>query len=202
MMQNRKIAITGGIGSGKSAFSAIVRDMEFPVYSCDEINAALLKDHEYLAALNLRFPGCVQNGILDKAALSERVFSDPEEHAALEAIAHPLIMRRLIEKMEKHPVAFAEVPLLYEGGFDNLFDAVIALRRDKQTRLNAVRERDGLTAEQILSRMTSQLDAGELDRKNCIIIENDGSLSELRQKALSALKQLSVRFPEIAEYLS
>lgn len=201
MTQNRKIAITGGIGSGKSAFSRILRDRGLPVFSCDEINAELFHDEGYLAALALRFPDCVKGGVPDKAALSARVFSDPAARAALEAIAHPVIMRRLSERMSAFPVSFAEVPLLYEGGFEGMFDAVIALRRDAEARLRAVRERDGLSEEEILRRMSRQIDARSLGERDCILIENIGDLSELKEKALAALAEIARRFPETKKIL-
>lgn len=200
MTQNKKIAITGGIGSGKSAFSSLLRGMGLPVLSCDEINAQLLSDAEYLAALGLRFPECVKDGTLDKEALSARVFSDQNELAALEAIAHPIIMRRLIGKMNEYPVCFAEVPLLYEGGYETLFDAVVALRRSRSERLKAVRARDGLSDGQILARMAKQLNAEELEKKDCILVDNDGDLSALAQKAKAVLALLAAKFPDFSGY--
>lgn len=193
-MQNKKIAVTGGIGSGKSALCAILRGKGFPVFSCDEIYAELCGDRDYLSALGSRFPECIVEGKLDRKKLSQKIFSDPAARDALNALSHPRIMQRLFDRMEKFPVSFAEVPLLYEGGYEGMFDGVIALRRSRERRKDAVRRRDGLSDEQIEVRIASQLDERELAKKNCFLIENDGSLTELRTQAEKALQSFGIEF--------
>lgn len=193
-MQNKKIAVTGGIGSGKSALCAILREKGYPVFSCDEIYAELCGDCDYLSVLGSRFPECIVEGKLDRKKLSQKIFSDPAARDALNALSHPRIMQRLFDRMEKFPVSFAEVPLLYEGGYEGMFDGVIALRRSRERRKDAVRRRDGLSDEQIEARIASQLDERELAKKNCFLIENDGSLTELRTKAEKALQSFGIEF--------
>lgn len=192
MTQSKKIAITGGIGSGKSAFSAILREKGFSVFSCDEIYAELQREPYYLHALKGAFPDCVQNGAIEKARLSKIVFSDESQLAKLNELSHPLIIERLMQKMTGQGVCFAEVPLLYEGGFEDLFDGVIALKREKSMRVASVKKRDGLSEEEILARISRQQNEDELYLKNCIVIENNGTLSELRAKADEALRILNV----------
>lgn len=192
MTQNKKIAVTGGIGSGKSAFCNILRQKGYPVFSCDEIYKDLLKDGDYLVKLRALFPQCFFNGILDKKALSSLIFTDAPARARLEALAHPLIMEELRRRMERETLSFAEVPLLFEGGYEGEFDAVIALRRPKNLRLQAVISRDGITEEQVIERMKTQFDDKMLEGKNCVIIENDGQLVDLRRKTEEILKILCV----------
>ncbi len=192
-MKPNKIAVTGGIGSGKTAFCDIVRGMGFPVFSCDEINRELWSDEAYTAQLAAAFPACTTAGAIDKRKLSQLVFSDEAARNKLDAIAHPAIMQRLLIHMNACPGAsFAEVPLLFEGGYEKMFDAVIALRRSREARLRAVHERDGLTAEQTLSRMRSQFDPARLEEKNCLILENTGSRDDLAREAQRALELLHV----------
>ncbi|MDE6677392.1 MAG: dephospho-CoA kinase, partial [Clostridia bacterium] len=135
MTRNKKIAITGGIGSGKSLFCEILKEKGYSVFSCDSISKQLRKEEEYLSLVKDAFPECVINGSLSEFALSEKVFSDGAARKKLESISHPLIMQRLFAEMEKQPVSFAEVPLLFEGGFEGSFDAVIALVRPKEARI-------------------------------------------------------------------
>lgn len=193
-MTPNKIAVTGGLGSGKSAFCAVLRKMGFPVFSCDEINRELWTDEAYRHALADAFPDCLTNGAVDRAKLSAKVFSDERARDALNALSHPQIMHRLIRRMEacSGPV-FAEVPLLYEGGYEGLFDAVIALHRDKEARIAAVKTRDGLSADQALARMRGQFDPERLVQKRCLIVENDGGLDALSEKAAEALRTLGIR---------
>ena len=193
-MTPNKIAVTGGLGSGKSAFCAVLRKMGFPVFSCDEINRELWTDEAYRHALADAFPDCLTNGAVDRTKLSAKVFSDERARDALNALSHPQIMHRLIGRMEacSGPV-FAEVPLLYEGGYEGLFDAVIALHRDKEARIAAVKTRDGLSADQALARMRGQFDPERLVQKRCLIVENDGGLDALSEKAAEALRTLGIR---------
>ena len=183
-MTPNKIAVTGGLGSGKSEFCGILREMGYPVFSCDEINRELWKDPSYLSELAGLFPDCLTDGLPDKAKLSRKVFSDERARARLNALSQPRIMQELIGRMNGFPTTvFAEVPLLFEGGYEKLFDAVIALRRDRETRISAVSKRDGLTRTDALARIQRQFDPDKLEEKQCLIVENDGDRAALKQKA-------------------
>lgn len=182
-MQNKKIAVTGGIGSGKSVFCEILGEKGYSVFSCDEISKNLRRDGEYLALVKSAFPDCVINDELNECALSEKVFSDEIARSTLNAISHPLIMKRLFAQMAVHSVSFAEVPLLFEGGYENLFDLVVVLVREKGQRVASVMARSGLTEAQTLARMGAQFDYDKLSGKNCIVIENNGTVADLEKKA-------------------
>lgn len=188
-MQNKKIAVTGGIGSGKSVFCDILREKGYAVFSCDEISKNLRKEEEYHTIVKNAFPDCVANGKLSEAALSERVFSDEAARNRLNAVSHPLIMKRLFEQASAQSISFAEVPLLFEGGFETLFDLVIVLVREKKARVASVMARSGLTEAQVLARMGTQFDYGNLSEKRCIVIENNGTYEELKQKAEEFLSE-------------
>ena len=191
--QNKKIAVTGGIGSGKSLFCRILQQRGFSVFSCDEINRELWNDAAYRALLAARFPQCVRGGSIDKRLLSERVFSHPDELAALEALAHPRIMERLLARMRACDGAcFAEVPLLYEGGYQDLFDGVIALRRPLAERVAAVTQRDGVGEHVVRERIARQVSEKTLDEKACILVENSGDEGMLRRAADEALRRLGL----------
>lgn len=191
MKQNKKIAVTGGIGSGKTLFCRILKDMGYDVFSCDEIYGKLIGEEPFLKLLRARFPDCVSNGKLNKKHLAERIFANPGDKEALEAFVHPVIMQRLLAETEGKEVCFAEVPLLFEGGYENLFDFVIALVRSKEERIKAVIARSGLTEEEINRRMENQFDPARLADKNCLIVENDGSEEDLKQKAKEILERIS-----------
>ena len=188
-----KIAITGGIGSGKSAVCRILKERGYPVFSCDEINRALLGEKSYLDGLCALFPACVKDGKLNKAALSALVFSDKEALKTLNAYAHPRIAERLRRDMEgAEKTCFAEVPLLFESGMTKRFDCAIVVLRNKEERIRAVVARDGLTAEQAKARMKQQFDYDGPLPDGCLAIENDGDEAALREKVdevLEALKE-------------
>lgn len=197
MMQSKKFAITGGIGSGKSTVCQILREKGFQVFSCDEIYRGLRGEEEYLNKVAQFFPDCVNERGLNAPALSARVFSDEAALERLNAVSHPLVMERLMARMNELPLSFAEVPLLFEGGFEGLFDGVLAIRREKGARLAAVRARDGLSDTEILARMEKQFDDRLLSQKKCVILENDGDRANLSANLELALKKLFVEYPDL-----
>ena len=189
-MQSKKIAITGGIGSGKSRLCDIFRSMGYPVFSCDDISRQLWQEREYRAALAALFPTCVREGEVDRTLLSSLVFSDVEARKKLENFSHPRILERLLADMGGGKIVFAEVPLLFEGGYEGLFDGIVVLLRDPRERIRSVQLRDGLTEEEIRARMSAQIDVDALKDKDVIIIRNDGSTEDLRKEAEALLRSL------------
>lgn len=193
MKRSSKYAVTGGIGSGKSAVCGILRGLGYAVFSCDAISRELWQSREYLALLSREFPTCQREGTVDKEALSELVFRDPSAREKLNALSHPRIMEELFRRTEGHAISFSEVPLLFEGGYESFFDGVILVRRAEEERIRAVSLRDGLKEEQVRARISSQLPDSAKTGKNVFIIDNDGSEEELRLAVWNCLVRLGVK---------
>ena len=197
-MSKLYVALTGGIGSGKSLVAHFLREMGYPVFSCDELYKEVIESDEYIQKLKILFPTAVQDVKVNRKILSEIVFNDEERLKQLSALAHPLIMDLLMEKMKAcgEHLAFAEVPLLFEGNFENLFDKVIYIARDKTQRVQAVLQRDGLSAEDVEKRIQRQFDGDtvsgqeRLKKCNAIVIYNNGDKESLKEKILETLPSL------------
>ena len=194
MTQSKKIyAVTGGIGCGKTAVSAIIRKSGYPVFSCDEIYSQILEDKNFVTRLERQFGGVTcRDGSLDRAALSAKVFSDPESLKTLNSIAHPAIMDELfrLARESSSRVVFCEVPLLFENGFEELFDGVLVVTRPETARINAVMERSGLAEEQVRARMAAQYNYSSIP-ESCIVIHNEGGIEELSQKVEKILQKIT-----------
>lgn len=179
-----KIAITGGIGSGKSTLTKAFKKMGYPCFSCDEIYKEIFEEDEYKNALvSALGADILTDGKLDRKKISAAVFSDKEKLALLNGAAHPLVIKRLKEKTDKYPLSFAEVPLLFEGGYENDFDKVIIVYRAKEERILSVMERDGCARGEVERRMACQVDYDKLINCGYAVIYNDGDENALRQKA-------------------
>ncbi len=186
----RKIAVTGGIGSGKSTFLGYVRKAGYPIFSCDEIYKEIVRSASYVEKIAQVFPDCVKDSFIDKAKLAAVVFQDEEKRRLLNEIAHPMIMQSLYQKMDEceGEWVFAEVPLLFEGNYQEEFDKVVVLMREKNARVASVSSRDGLTGEEVEDRMASQFDYHSPQAKrifekcNAVIIDNDQGEAELEKK--------------------
>ncbi len=194
-----KIAVTGGIGSGKSQVLQLINELGYPTFSCDEIYKEIAQSAEYVKQIGEVFPSCVKNEKLDRKQLSEIVFSNEERRAQLNAISHPLIMNSLLSKMQNcnENFVFAEVPLLFEGKFENRFDFVIVVQRDLKQRIAAIKNRDNLSEEEINNRMQSQIDYSSntvqnyFKEKQFFIIENSSSIEELKNQLQKILEKIT-----------
>lgn len=197
-LNKAKIAITGGIGSGKSQAAKFIKALGFSVFSCDEIYKNVILSREYIEQVEKAFPESVVNKQIDKKILADIVFNDAQRRQTLNNIAHPLIMERLFRDMDDAPteLVFAEVPLLFEGNYQELFDFVIVIERDIAKRIESVKTRDGLSDEQILNRIQSQFDYSKIKEteyfKNGKIIEidNNGGVEDLNEKLSLEINRL------------
>jgi dephospho-CoA kinase len=176
------VAITGGIGAGKSAALAAFARHGAAVVSSDEIVHRLLReDEEVRGALRERFGDRVfgDDGSVDRAAVAAIVFNDRAELAWLEGMLHPLVVREymnwregLARLADPPEVCVTEVPLLYEAGGETRFDAVVAITAPKDLRAR----RTPMALDDRSKRLIP--DAEKLRRADFAYV-NDGSLEEL-----------------------
>lgn len=196
MKQNKRyIAVTGGIGSGKSVVLAAAEELGFAVFSADAIAKDIYADPVVFSEVRNAFPYCIRNGSIDRRLLAEEVFSSPEKLAVLNAVTHPAIMQRLFEQMQAAEgyAVFAEVPLLFEGGYADRFDAVIVVKRPREERIRSVIERDGLCREQVLARIKNQFDYEKNDLNGHTVIYNEGDLAAFKKLAKHIVRTLATQ---------
>ena len=192
----KRIAITGGIGSGKSLATSYIAEMGYPTFSCDKINRELLSDSEYVKKIEASFPACVIDGKINKSALKNIVFNNKASLQKLNEIAHPIIMKRLHLAMEQcdDTLVFAEVPLLFEEGFENDFDEVIVITRSLAKRIESVKNRDKLSEQEIRERISQQFDYTHLDERikniKAYVVQNEGDELTLKNQICSIVETL------------
>lgn len=187
-----KIAVTGGIGSGKSAALAIIGRLGYKVVSADEISAEITNTPEVLKKIEELFPGCAADG-LDRKKLASRVFGDEKELKKLNGLLHPLIMQEVCNRLSSESIGFAEVPLLFEGGFENMFDKVIVVTRDREARIKSVMNRNNIDRAAVEARMARQIDYDGKDFKDFTVVKNNGTLENLEKGVYNALNALGVK---------
>lgn len=192
MTQNNfKIAITGGICSGKSTVAKIIKEQGFSVISCDEIYSELLNDENFINLLDMEF-GDIKNsdGTLNRSKLSEMVFNDADKLTKLNSLTHPQIMKKAMERMSGIGIFFCEVPLLFEEGFEKLFDSVIVVLRDKNERIKELMQRAKISKSQALLRINSQYNYDNNNFIKYYVIHNNDNLAKLRENAVSIVAQI------------
>ena len=195
MQSNIKIAVTGGIGSGKSFVCQIIRSAGFPVLSCDEIYAELCADKKFLEGLCREFGDILYaDGSLNRKKLSQIAFNDEAALKKLNNLTHPAIMEGLFSRAKRHKLCFCEVPLLFEGGYQKHFDGTIVILRAEEERIKSVSLRDKISAQAAILRIKNQFNYENADFTQYYVIHNDGDLTDLRQKTLEIIEKIKVKF--------
>ena len=188
--QKTAIAITGTIGSGKSTVSAYIRDKGYPVFDCDAYNRELLlKGNAGYCLIKEAFPECFEGEELDKKKLSSIVFTNKKKKEKLESLLHPLIIGKMLEEKEESNIFFAEVPLLYEGGFETLFDKVILVTSKRDIALQRLEKR-GVDQKEAKRRIRNQMPFKNKKDRADEIIYNNSSLEDLYQRTEECLENL------------
>lgn len=182
-----KIAIIGGIGSGKSVLLHAAKNLSIASLSCDEINSELLNDKEYLNILKKEFPSAFKDGILDKTILSDIIYSDEEKRFKLNGIAHPLIFKRIKED-DRDPLV-VEIPLMTKE-VSKWFDEIIYVHTDIEKRLDFLHRNRGMTKETALKIMSTQNSEEELLSFATIVINNTNDYAGFVQAATNLFKSL------------
>jgi dephospho-CoA kinase len=181
------IGLTGGIASGKSTVSRMLRELGAHVLDADVIAREVVEPGTPgLAAVAARFPNVLTpDGRLDRAKLGARVFGDPAERAALNAIIHPLVGQAFLEKMQALAAQGLErviydVPLLIENGLHAGMDGVLLVWVPRPLQKARLMARDGLNEEAAEARIGSQLPLDDKRRHATWIVDNSGDLASTR----------------------
>ncbi|MCX4242380.1 dephospho-CoA kinase [Paraliomyxa miuraensis] len=182
--------LTGGIGSGKSTVAELLEEYGVPVVSADELSRVVVAPgSEGLRAVVEAFGPEIldEHGELDRRRMADLVFRNTERRRELEAILHPRIRDRfeqVLDALEKagHDVAVYEVPLLFERNLQGEMKAVILVTAPTDRRVARVRTRDDVTETEVRARIAAQMDEDQKRRRADYIVENDGSLDDLRRE--------------------
>lgn len=191
------IAITGGIGSGKSYVSALLEARGIPVYNADNESKRLTATDEGIRAGLVALLGeeVYREGSLNKPLLASYLFAGPENARRVNAVIHPRVkadFRRWLEEHQDCEVVGLESAILFEAGFEDTVDAVVMVYAPEPLRLKRAMRRDGATEEQIRRRMSAQMDDEEKRRRSHYVLLNDGSDS-LDEQLANLILQLKER---------
>ena len=184
------LGVTGGIGSGKTTVCRMLEGLGAQVFYADvEAKRIMQADPDVRVELVAAFgEGSYDaNGRLDRAYLARRVFADEANVARINAIVHPRVFKAFEEAQEAArrdgvDVLVKEAALIFETGGDAHLDAVAVVAAPQAERVRRVAARDGVTSDQVLARMGHQLPPDDLRRRADYVVENTGSLDDLRRQ--------------------
>ena len=193
-MPKKRIAITGGIGSGKSLVLETLEKHGYPTLSSDKIVKELYKKPYVKKLLKDIFPTAVKGEkrlTIDYKTLSELAFKNKTSNKKLTKAITPLVLEEILKKTKSvKKTTFVEVPLLFECGFENNFDKTIVVLRDKNNRIKSVINRSNLNEEQVKERMNFQVDYDKKDFSNYIVIKNDKEKIDLINQVLDIANKI------------
>ena len=177
------VALTGGIGSGKSTVGQIFEDLGAIVTDSDQLARHVVERgttgfDQIVAAFG---DEVLKNGELDRAALAEVIFKDPTKRTQLEQITHPLIRRafaEIVESAQNDSIVINQIPLLVESKHEYKFDHVITVSATEEVRIQRLLMR-GMNLTQIKQRIGAQSTDAQREAISDTVISNDKDHSEL-----------------------
>ena len=181
------IGLTGGIGTGKSEVARLLQALGAVIINADDVGHQAYKPgseswREVVEAFgdDIVHP----NGEIDRRKLGAIVFSDPGQVARLNKIMHPRMARIVATQLEAlrsqgTPVAVVEAALLFEAGWDSLVDEVWAIDSPLESVIHRLQARNGMSAEEVLQRVDSQMDRAERLERAQVTLSNDGDMAAL-----------------------
>lgn len=185
------LGITGGIGSGKSYISSLLREhMDVPVYDCDTEAKRLISEDEEIRRklINLVGEHVYKDGELQKDVLASFLFANQQHAQEVNAIVHPVVkddFRKWVKQQVTEIVAM-ESAILYESGFDKAVDKVLFVNAPKELRIQRARQRDNSTRQQVEARIKIQ-DSEAQQEKADYIIDNTTEGKEILLKDLQKI---------------
>jgi dephospho-CoA kinase len=194
----RVFGLTGNIGAGKSTVGRLLLAHGIPVVDADQLARDVVRTGEpALREIAARFGEAVllADGSLDRKALGARVFQNPAERAALNAIVHPRIAEASAAKMAAlaevgHEVAVYEAALLVENGLAESFDGLIVVVAPEEEQLARLVLRDGMSEAEARARLAAQLPAAEKAKRATHLLDNGGSLADLEAQVARLVPKL------------
>ncbi|HHY75688.1 MAG TPA: dephospho-CoA kinase [Firmicutes bacterium] len=200
------IGLTGGIASGKSTVSQVLRDLGAHIIDADEITREVqAPGSEALREIQEAFGDGVilPDGSLDRRKLGRIVFSSQEAREKLNAIIHPRVIARTKEILRELsetgrrkgpcPIAVVDAPLLIEAGVDAIVDEVWVVALPRKQQAERLMKREGYTEEEAFARIDSQMPLEEKEKRADYVIDNSGTIEATREQVFTLWRSLERR---------
>ena len=179
------IGITGGIGSGKSVVSRLLKTLNYPVYDTDEQAKALMKESSVIISKLKSLIGeeAYVGDEINKTKVSSFIFSSEDNLNKVNSIVHPEVCAHFgaWKLSQQSDIVFVESAILYESGLNEMVDDVWCVVTEEEERIRRVMKRNGFTREEVVARINSQISDEERIKKANHVIDNSGRVSLIKQ---------------------
>lgn len=193
------VAVTGGIGSGQSTVCQFLKEWRCKIINADLKAKQVIQKDAGLKKELRRFFGndiFLKDGTLNTKRLAELAFRDELSTQKLNRLVHPRMVESIIEEMEqarfsgRYPIIVIDAALIYEISIEQMFDAVIVVNASDKARQKRVMERDQMSEEEFKARADKQIPLKEKVKWADFVIDNNGSLEELKKRTRTVYDQL------------
>lgn len=194
------VGLTGGIASGKSTVSNLIREKGFPIIDADLEARLAVEVGEPAYNKIVSYFGediLLENGEINRPKLGEIIFNNEEKRHKLNSIVHPDVRRRMLEKRERaiandESLIVLDIPLLFESKLTTLVDKVLLVYVDEQIQLERLMNRNHFTEQEALARIRSQMPLKDKVKLSDEIIDNNGTLEETGAQLEHILKNWGI----------
>lgn len=192
------LGITGGTGCGKTTLLNCITVRGGLLLDCDAIYHELLKTDKALnTAIEARFPGTYEDGILNRKKLGAIVFSDSGSLLDLNAITHAAICQEVTRRLETRPaLAAIDAVALFESGLSRLCDITIAVTAPEADRIQRLIQRDGITEQYARSRIAAQPSPEWFAQRADYVLENNDTFEAFERKCAEFVDSLNISAQE------
>ncbi len=199
------IGLTGGIASGKSTVARVLEELGATVIDADQLAREVVEPGmPAYAAIVAEFDPAIlsPDRTIDRKALGRIVFADPATRRRLENITHPAIRARAEQKLAEQreagtPVVIYMAALLIEAGATSRVDEIWVVYADRETQLERLTQRDGISRDEALQRLAAQMPMDEKKTYGKVVIDNRGTIEETEQQVRQAwqreIRELGIR---------
>ncbi len=189
------LGLTGSIASGKSETVKLLREAGIPVFDSDAEVHSLYQQPAVAEQIAMEFPSAVADGKVVRSELARLVLGNPQKLKLLERMIHPLVRTKRLKfialcKKQNAPLAFLDIPLLFETGEDKNGDSIVLITAPEELRRERALQRPGMTREKFAQIAARQMPDAEKNRRANHIINNTGSLEDLRKQVNALIMQL------------
>lgn len=188
-----KFAIVGNIASGKSTVENELMQKGFKVFDTDKLSHSILENSKDEVIQEFDGFDIVENGEISRAKLGKIVFNNKNLKEKLENIIYPKLKDKILKIFDENSsekFVFISIPLLFEVGWQNLFDKILFVKTDDEIRLNRLMKRNSYSKDEAMARILAQIPQEEKIKKSDFIICNNGTLEMLQNEIERFIIQL------------
>lgn len=193
------VGLTGGVASGKTAVSQVLKEEGAYIIDADQIARELVQPHKPAWNELIRAFGkeiLQEDGFIHRKKLADKVFADPKKRKLLNQILHPRIKEEMdrrtkeIGQKDSEAIVVIDAPLIVELGDHREMDKLIVVASTQTQQIERLKERDGIGPEEALRILSSQMPVEEKVNLADFVIRNEGSLEETKKRAKEVFKEL------------